>query len=74
MDTMKAKTRKPLGQFLNDNSSVIAVLLLILLGTAAYGTTFLNYKKNLINVLHLSLIHISPQGDIVKNKTEITYY
>ena len=52
MDTMKAKTRKPLGQFLNDNSSVIAVLLLILLGTAAYGTTFLNYKKNLINVLH----------------------
>ena len=52
MDTMKAKARKPLGQFLNDNSSVIAVLLLILLGTAAYGTTFLNYKKNLINVLH----------------------
>ena len=42
MDTMKAKTRKPLGQFLNDNSSVIAVLLLILLGTAAYGTRFLN--------------------------------
>ena len=31
MDTMKAKTRKPLGQFLNDNSSVIAVLLLIFL-------------------------------------------
>ena len=29
MDTMKAKARKPLGQFLNDNSSVIAVLLLI---------------------------------------------
>ena len=52
MDTMKAKARKPLGQFLNDNSSVIAVLLLIFLGTAAYGTTFLNYKKNLINVLH----------------------
>lgn len=50
----KESSKKKAGQFLADNSSIIAVLLLMLLGTAAYGTTFLNYKKNLINVLHTS--------------------
>lgn len=52
MGTGREKTRKSIGQTINDNSSVIAVLLLMVLGTAAYGTTFLNYNKNLINVLH----------------------
>lgn len=44
MDTMKAKARKPLGQFLN-NSSVIAVLLLIFGYRGLRDHTFLNYKK-----------------------------
>ncbi len=47
-------TKKEIGHYLSENSSIIAVLLLMLLGTVAYGTTFLNYKKNLINVLHTS--------------------
>lgn len=49
---MENNTKKRMNQFLSENSSIIAVLLLMVLGTAAYGTTFLNYKKNLINVLH----------------------
>ncbi len=48
----RGKTGKTVGQRINEHSSVIAVLLLLALGTAAYGMTFLNYKKNLINVLH----------------------
>ncbi len=52
MSRERGITGKSVGQRINEHSSVIAVLLLLALGTAAYGMTFLNYKKNLINVLH----------------------
>lgn len=48
----KSSAKTITGQFISENSSLIAVFLLMVLGTAAYGSTFLNYKKNLINVLH----------------------
>ena len=52
MKAVAGRNRKSAGQLIGENLSIIAVLFLMILGTAAYGTTFLNYKRNLINVLH----------------------
>lgn len=44
----KAKIKNLLG----NNTSLIAIIILMTFGGFAYGGTFLNYKLNLINVLH----------------------
>ncbi len=45
------KTKK-IGDFLKGNTALLAVVAMMLLGTILYGGTFLNYKRNLVNVLH----------------------
>lgn len=43
---------KKLKQLAGENSAIVAVMILIMIGVCSYGMTFLNYKRNLINVLH----------------------
>lgn len=45
------KTKK-IGDFLKGNTALLAVIAMMLLGTILYGGTFLNYRRNLVNVLH----------------------
>lgn len=55
--------KKNIEHMIEANSAVLAVLLLMLVGTVSYGTIFLNYNRNLINVLHTSsLIGIMGVG------------
>lgn len=42
MKAVAGRNRKSAGQLIGENLSIIAVLFLMILGTAAYGTTFLN--------------------------------
>lgn len=48
----KTKYFKKIGPFIQNNIALLAVLVLMLFGIASYGTTFFNYQRNLINVLH----------------------
>lgn len=51
----KSVLRLPLtkaASFLKSQPAIIAVVVLMVLGTILYGGTFLNYSKNLMNVLH----------------------
>lgn len=50
----KVNNKKDLGHLIGTNPDIIAVLFMILIGSIAYGRIFLNYNKNLINVLHTS--------------------
>ncbi|WRS28192.1 ABC transporter permease [Oscillospiraceae bacterium MB08-C2-2] len=48
----EAISRQRIFAFIQNNTALWAVLILMLFGTLSYGMTFLNYKRNLINVLH----------------------
>ena len=37
--------------FIKRNTALLAVIIMMIVGTALYGRTFLNYKRNLMNVL-----------------------
>ncbi|MEA5050199.1 MAG: ABC transporter permease [Oscillospiraceae bacterium] len=57
------KTKTDILSFIENNTAIIAVLLLMIFGTASYGMTFLSYKTNLINVLRTaSMIGIMGVG------------
>lgn len=45
-------TKARLAAFAKEQTAVLAVAFMMLLGFAGYGMTFLNYSRNLINVLH----------------------
>lgn len=40
-----------LSDFIKRNTALLAVILMMIVGSALYGRTFLNYKRNLMNVL-----------------------
>lgn len=51
------------GNFISNNTSFIAIVVLMIFGGITYGGTFLNYKMNIINVLHMaSMIGIMGVG------------
>lgn len=61
---MKNKgTKISVGEFLQSNTALLAVIAVLIFGTVMYGGTFLNYKRNIINVLHYaSLLGIMGVG------------
>lgn len=55
--------KKKMGNFISNNTSLIAIVVLMTFGGLTYGSTFLNYKLNIINVLHMaSMIGIMGVG------------
>lgn len=60
---MKKLSMKRLSGFARNNTAVLAVLVMMILGCCLYGSTFLNYKKNLYNVIRMaSLVGIMGIG------------
>lgn len=58
---MKVKTS--FSDFIKRNTALLAVILMMIVGTILYGKTFLNYKRNLMNVLlSASMIGIMGTG------------
>lgn len=56
-------TMKSMLGFLQGNTAILAVLAMMALGTVTYGSTFLNYGKNIYNVIRMaSLIGIMGIG------------
>lgn len=45
------KKKFNLSDFIKHNTALLAVVLMMIVGTVLYGGTFLNYKRNLMNVL-----------------------
>ncbi|MEA4911859.1 MAG: ABC transporter permease [Oscillospiraceae bacterium] len=59
----KSKLKADVLSFVENNTAILAVLLLMAFGTASYGMTFLSYKSNLINVLRTaSMVGIMGVG------------
>ena len=51
------------GEFLQSNTALLAVVVVLIFGTVMYGGTFLNYQHNIVNVLHYaSLLGIMGVG------------
>ncbi len=60
---MKKDLKASTLHFMQNNTALLAVCAMVLLGTSLYGSTFLNYSKNLYNVIRMaSLVGIMGIG------------